>query len=294
MDKLNFDENSHSYTLIKDNDEEINLVSVTQLLKKHGLSPDYSNVDSEILRLKAERGKVIHKELEEYINHKQVGFTGEFEAFYEQCICEDILPSKSEFMVWNDEIAGTVDVAGIIKGQTFIGDFKTTSSLHREVVAWQLSLYAYLMNETFDKYICFHFPDDHTCKIVELKPIPREEIERLLDCERNSMLYERKTFEIDTASCEKLITVQSELKALAERKKQLEEQEESLKDFLIQKFEETGLPFIDNDYFKITYIAPTTRESFDTKKLKEELPDIAKQFLKKTPVKAQVRITLKG
>lgn len=107
------------------------------------------------------------------------------------------------------------------------------------------------------------------------------------------MLYERKTFEIDTASCEKLITVQSELKALAERKKQLEEQEESLKDFLIQKFEETRLPFIDNDYFKITYIAPTTRESFDTKRLKEELPEIAKQFTKTTPVKAQVRIKLK-
>lgn len=294
MDKLKFDENSHSYTLIKENGEEIDLVSVTQLLKKHGLAPDYSNIDSEILRLKAERGKVIHKELEEYINHKQIGFTGEFEAFYEKCMCEDILPSKSELMVWNDEIAGTVDVAGIIKGQTFIGDFKTTSSLHREAVAWQLSLYAYLMNETFDKYICFHFPDDHTCKIVELKPIAREEIERLLDCERNSVLYERKTFEIDTISCEKLITVQNELKALAERKKQLEEQEESLKDFLIQKFEETGLPFIDNDYFKITYIAPTTRTDIDKQRLKEELPDIAKQFTKTIPIKAQVRIKLKG
>ena len=294
MDNLKFDENSHSYTLIKENGEEIDLVSVTQLLEKHELAPDYSNIDSEILRLKAERGKVIHEELEQYINHKQVGFTGEFEAFYEKCMCEDILPSKSEFMVWNEEIAGTVDVAGIIKGQTFIGDFKTTSSLHREAVAWQLSLYAYLMNETFDKYICFHFPDDHTCKIVELKPIAREEIERLLDCERNSVLYERKTFEIDTISCEKLITVQNELKALAERKKQLEEQEESLKDFLIQKFEETGLPFIDNDYFKITYIAPTTRTDIDKQRLKEELPDIAKQFTKTIPIKAQVRIKLKG
>lgn len=293
MDKLKFNEENHSYTLIKENGEEIDLVSVTQLLKKHGLSPDYSNIDSEVLKLKAERGKVIHEELEQYINHKQVGFTGEFEAFYEQCVCEDILLSKSEFMVWNDEIAGTVDVAGLIKGQTFIGDFKTTSSLHREAVAWQLSLYAYLMNESFDKYLCFHFPDDHTCKIVELKPIAREEIEKLLDCERNSILYERKTFEIDATSCEKLITVQSELKALTERKKQLEEMEESLKDFLIEKFEETGLPFIENDYFKITYIAPTTRDSLDQKRLREELPEIAKQFTKTTPVKAQVRIKLK-
>ena len=294
MDKLKFDENSHSYTLIKEREEEISLVSVTQLLKKHGLSPDYLNVDDEVLKLKAERGKVIHEELEQYINHKQVGFTGEFEAFYEQCVCENILPSKSEFMVWNDEIAGTVDVAGLIKGQTFIGDFKTTATLHREAVAWQLSLYAYLMNETFDKYLCFHFPDEHTCKIVELKPIEREEIERLLDCERNSILYERKTFEIDTASCEKLIAVQSELKTLGERKKALEKQEEDLKTFLIKKFEETGLPFIDNDYFKITYVAPSTRTIIDSDRLKKEMPEIAKKFLKTSPVKAQVRISLKG
>lgn len=294
MDKLKFDENSHSYTLIKESGEEISLVSVTQLLKKHGLSPDYLNVDDEVLKLKAERGKVIHEELEQYINHKQIGFTGEFEAFYEQCICEDILPSKSEFMVWNDEIAGTVDVAGLIKGQTFIGDFKTTATLHREAVAWQLSLYAYLMNETFDKNLCFYFPDDHTCKIVELKPIEREEIERLLDCERNSILYERKTFEIDTASCEKLIAVQSELKTLGERKKALEKQEEDLKTFLIKKFEETGLPFIDNDYFKITYVAPSTRTTIDSDRLKKEMPEIAKKFLKTSPVKAQVRISLKG
>ena len=294
MDKLKFDENSHSYTLIKESGEEISLVSVTQLLKKHGLSPDYLNVDDEVLKLKAERGKVIHEELEQYINHKQVGFTGEFEAFYEQCICEDILPSKSEFMVWNDEIAGTVDVAGLIKGQTFIGDFKTTATLHREAVAWQLSLYAYLMNETFDKYLCFYFPDDHTCKIVELKPIAREEIERLLDCERNSQIYERKSFEIDTLSCEKLIAVQSELKALGERKKALEKQEEDLKTFLIKKFEETGLPFIDNDYFKITYVAPSTRTTIDSDRLKKEMPEIAKKFLKTSPVKSQVRIALKG
>lgn len=294
MDRVEFNSENHSYTLFKDNGEKIDLVSVTQLLKKHNLSPDYSNVDESVLRAKAERGTVIHGELEEFINHKQVGFTGEFEAFYEKCKSEDILPSKSEFMVWNDEIAGTVDVAGIIKGQTFIGDFKTTSVVHREAVAWQLSLYGYLMNEIFDKYICFHFPDDHTCKIIELKPIAREEIERLLDCERNCQIYERKSFEIDTASCEKLIAVQSELKALGERKKALEKQEEDLKTFLIKKFEESGLPFIDNDYFKITYIAPSTRTTIDGDRLKSEMPEIARKYTKTSPVKAQVRITLKG
>ena len=152
MDKIKFDKENHTYKLLKDSGEQIDLISATTLLKKHGLSPDYTKVKGEVLKLKADRGTVIHEELEKYINHKEIGFTGELDAFIETCFANDILPSKSEFMVWNDEIAGTVDVAGLIGDKTFIGDFKTTANLHIEAVSWQLSLYAYLMKEKFDKY----------------------------------------------------------------------------------------------------------------------------------------------
>lgn len=293
MDKVIFDKETHTYTLVKDNGDKTELVSVTTLLKKHGITPDYSNVSESVLKAKAERGSVIHEELEQYINHKQVGFTGELEQFMNACKAKDILPSKSEFMVWNDEIAGTVDVAGLIGGKTFIGDFKTTATLHREAVAWQLSLYAYLMGETFDKMLCIHFPDENTCNIVEIQPIDKAEIERLLDCERNCELYQRKTLDLDTVSCEKIMSIQQELKALDTRKKQLEESEAELKNMLIAKMEETGVKSIDNDYFKITYIAPATREQLDTARIKKELPEIAEQYIKSTVVKASVRITLK-
>ena len=293
MDKVKFNKKNHTYTLIKENGEKYDLVSVTTLLKKHGITPDYSNVNENVLEAKAERGSVIHEELEQYINHKQIGFTGELEQFIEACKAKNILPSKSEFMVWNDEIAGTVDVAGIIDGQTFLGDFKTTTALHREAVAWQLSLYAYLLNEKFDKLLCIHFPDAETCKIVEIQPIPTEEIERLLECERNCELYQKKTLELDTVSCEKIITIQQELKSLDDRKKELEQTESELKKMLIEKMEETGVKSVDNDYFKITYIAPSTRETLDAAKLKKEMPEVASQYVKTTAIKASVRITLK-
>lgn len=293
MDKVKFNKKNHTYTLIKENGEKCNLTSVTTLLKKHGISPDYSNVNENVLEAKAERGSVIHEELEQYINHKQIGFTGELEQFIAACKAKNILPSKSEFMVWNDEIAGTVDVAGVIDGQTFLGDFKTTVTLHREAVAWQLSLYAYLLNEKFDKLLCIHFPDAETCKVVEIQPIPTEEIERLLGCERNCELYQKKTLELDTVSCEKIITIQQELKSLDARKKELEQTESELKKMLIEKMEETGVKSVDNDYFKITYIAPSIRETLDSAKLKKELPEVANQYVKAIATKASVRITLK-
>lgn len=41
---------------------------------------------------------------------------------------------------------------------------------------------------------------------------------------------------------------------------------------------------------KLTYVSPSIRTSIDSKKLKEEEPDIAKKFTKTTNVNASVRI----
>lgn len=41
---------------------------------------------------------------------------------------------------------------------------------------------------------------------------------------------------------------------------------------------------------KLTYVSPSIRTSIDSKKLKEEEPEIAKKFTKSTPISASVRI----
>lgn len=297
MDKVIFNKEEHRYTLLRDNGEKIDLVSVTQLLAKHGLTSDYSAVDTDVLAKKAERGSIVHEELERYVKYGEIGFTGELQAFIDLCKEKKIKPLKSEFIVFNDEIAGTVDVAGIIGENElpFIGDYKTTAHLNQESVAWQLSLYAYLNNEEiFEKYLVFHFSDANTCKMVEIMPIPESEIEKLLECERNCELYQKKTLELAAIDCEKIIAVQRELKSLDDRKKELETQENELKTFLVQKMEETGVKQIVNDYFKITYIASSERTTIDSAKLKQEMPDVARQYSRISISRPTVRITLKG
>ncbi len=164
---------------------------------------------------------MIHEELEQYINNGEIGFISELEEFIKLCQTEKIEPQKSEIMVHNEEIAGTIDIVGSINGVRFLGDFKTTVTLHTEAVAWQLSLYAYLSNEKFDKLLCIHFPNAEICKVVEIKPITTEEIEKLLECERNGEIYQKKTLALDVIDCEKIMTIQKELKGLDERKKSL-------------------------------------------------------------------------
>ena len=67
-----FNEAEHTYTL-----GEKTLISVTQLLKKHGLSTNYANVDAEVLEKAANKGTAVHKEIENYIKNGDVGFTSE-------------------------------------------------------------------------------------------------------------------------------------------------------------------------------------------------------------------------
>ena len=42
---------------------------------------------------------------------------------------------------------------------------------------------------------------------------------------------------------------------------------------------------------KLTYVEPSTRKSIDTKRLKEEHPDIAKECTKKTDISATLRLS---
>lgn len=295
--KLIFNKRKHKYTLIKDNGAKVNLVGVTELLRRHKLSPDYTAVDKELLTRKAKRGNVVHEELDKYIKTGEIGFTNELGLFINACKKYQIRPTRSEFMVHNSEVAGTVDFIGVWgeKNLPCIGDFKTTKKLYKESVAWQLSLYAYLITNTvFEKFVCVHFPDAETCNIVEIEPIPVCEIEELLRCERMCELYQKKSLNLTEQEESKIVSIKNALEAIAKQKALLEQQEEELKKFLLQKMQEDKVYQVDNALFKITYVAPFERKSIDLNRLKQEMPTLYEEYQKITTSKPSVRITLKN
>lgn len=69
-----------------------------------------------------------------------------------------------------------------------------------------------------------------------------------------------------------------EFKALNQARLRAEMLEKELKAELLHAMEEYGIKKWSNDYFQATYIAETERSSVDTKRLKEELPDIAEEY----------------
>ena len=91
-------------------------------------------------------------------------------------------------------------------------------------------------------------------------------------------------------------TVPDVLKAITDitvQKKKLEEQEKLMKQKLLQAMEEHGVKSFENAKVKFMYVAPTTRTTIDSKKLKADHPDIVEAYSKTSNVSASVRITVK-
>lgn len=76
-------------------------------------------------------------------------------------------------------------------------------------------------------------------------------------------------------------------------KKQLDEQEKLLKQKLVEAMETYGVKIFENEQIKMTYVAPTTRSTLDSARLKKDHPDIAEQYTKVSEVSASVRVAVK-
>lgn len=86
------------------------------------------------------------------------------------------------------------------------------------------------------------------------------------------------------------------IKAMADmlqQKKALEEKEKEVRKQLVDAMDAYGVKSFENDLLKVTYIAPTTKTTVDSKALKKDLPDTYAKYSKTSNVSASVRIALK-
>lgn len=268
------------------------LISVTQLMRKHGLTPDYSGVPASVLAAKAERGTLVHKEIETYIKTGEIGFTAECAEFAAYCDREGIDPKESETIVYNDIAAGTIDLVYMQGGKTYLADYKTTATLHTDAVAWQLSIYKALFGKQIDGLKVFHFPEGGTLSVHDVPEKPAEEVQRLLQCERDSVPY-TQSISLSGAALAELAALEALIKVIDTQKKDAEARAQELRSAIMSAMKENAVTSYETDSIRITYVAPYTRASIDTARLKKELPEVYAEYQKETTVKETLKITLK-
>ena len=272
------------------------LISVTQLMRKHGLSPDYSGVSDSVLAAKAERGTLVHKEIETYIKTGEIGFTEECAEFAAYIDRMGIEPTASETIVYNDIAAGTIDLVYMQEGKRYLADYKTTATLHIDAVSWQLSIYKALLADmcgmVIDGLKVFHFPEGGALSVRDIPEKPAEEVQRLFQCERDDVPYTQALSGSGAALAE-LAAVEALIKVIDAQKKEAEARAQELWAAIMAAMKENAVTSYETDSIRITYVAPYTRASIDTARLKKERPDVYAEYQKETTVKETLKITLK-
>lgn len=86
--------------------------------------------------------------------------------------------------------------------------------------------------------------------------------------------------------CERIISLEKQAK-------EIKKQQDIMKNEILEAMQKNGVIKIDNEFLKISFVPEHDAEKFDSKKFKEENPDIYDMYAKISKVKPSIRITVK-
>ena len=88
-------------------------------------------------------------------------------------------------------------------------------------------------------------------------------------------------------------TVSAQIADLERKAKEIKEAQEELKAKILEEMELKHILSLETNELKISYVGGSDRETFDSKQLRADNPDLYDQYVRMSPVKASVRIKLK-
>lgn len=281
-----YNEIEHTYTL-----NGVQLHGITDVIRRHLFPHAYDDVPAAVLANAAERGKRVHEVVEMHVLGFDVADAPEWlQAFKDVAKKCKIQFVESEFIVTDGErYASPID---IIDSDFNLYDIKTTYSLNKEYVSWQLSIYKYLFHlqngfEAGKIFAVWIDAKTGSVQLIEVPEQPREEVAKLFQCEADGVQYQRPALQ------EVSHEMQVEIANLLRAEKEIAEQKKQFAERLTALMAEHAVKTLDCDLFKITYIEETTRVSFDSSKFKKDHPEMVAAYEKTSVVKPTVRITLK-
>lgn len=258
----------------------------------------YAGIPEYIMERAKMRGSLIHKEIEEYCVNGVLGFTDELQRFIELQKEHGFKVLANEYTVTDfDKYATNIDLI-LYKDKPIkdieLCDIKTTAELDKEYLSWQLSINAYLLEKIINEpVIKLSTYWTRSGEIIEIERKSNEEVEKFL-YDENITLKPQERLELSKDQAERFINLQNEISRLKNQLKELENIENEFKQIFMEKMKENNIKSFDLGNIKITYIEPTTRKSFDTKKFEAEHKELYGQYLKESQVKESLRITIRG
>ena len=281
---LKFDEKEHKY-FVGSNE----IPSVTQIINTVFGNPFELNTEAMVAA--RDKGTLIHKSINHFLvtGHIPDFDMVEFNNFLRISSKRSYTWDMSEQMIYNSVegfcYAGTLDLYDSKKKE--ISDVKTGSV--KAVKKWQiqLSLYAWALRDTYGLEVeraSILWLHDETAEYITISILDKVDCVSFLKkyyCPKQAEDVSLKC--LDESAIAKLETG---LEAIERIQAEIDEYKKQIK----EEMEQRGLLQIKIGKRTVSYVAPATRESLDTKKLKENLPDVYEAYKKVSKVAGSIRI----
>lgn len=272
-EQIKFNDETHTYTL----GDKV-LTSVTQIASEIcGIKPQFFKAGA------AAKGTDIHTELGRYYDPTDKFSADDFTldaAAKMATFLKREADMRTEVIVWNTELnyAGTCDLVRVVGNKVSdIVDFKS-GSVNKKYCTVQLSLYKLALESMgYDVSEC-------RLRVISPKGIT------VIDALTWKQCWDLQRSELEPIDKNELDTIEERMKALAPLVEEYKQLEEQLRTTLLEQLELSGATQYTGRMFVATYVQPTTRVSLDSKRLKEEHPDIYESYAKETQVKGTVKL----
>lgn len=283
------------------------ITGITGLLHSLVFPEMYKGVDEETLRHAADKGTVIHEQVELVASLGVAPTLDSVKAFVELInnLGYEIVGSEYVMMIGEDH-ASAADLvmhkAGAPEDEVEIWDIKGTYSVNKAYVRWQNSMYKYGFEKLnphlkVTRICCMWLRDDAKrgtiCKLIDLgEPRPYSDVEELFRCEKEGRLF-------DDENKTPLYIADNEVALLdiQERIAKLQEQEKELKAAIFEGMVNSNETTIKTANCTYSVKVESKRISLDTKAFdaddEETYEALLKKYPKVTMVKPSLSITKK-
>lgn len=289
MSAITFNAETHTY--YKDG---VPVPSVTQIINAV-YGSGLENAPAEFVQRAAAKGHEIHAEIENYIK------TGDTMVFHNETLhfieyakehITDRAAAQSEVILYGQtpfgDVCGTAD---LIYGGT-IYDYKTSkTATTAQVRKWQmqLSFYRFMavqMGYKIENLKILHLTDDG-CREITIDYLGDDFVLETMKLYTDGKQAETPKSELQTIPKTDLTYLQYALKQMAEYERTIEPIREAIK----AEMEQRGILSVKIGDVSISYVAPTTRKSFDSAKFKKDHADLYAQYQKESAYKSSIRIS---
>ncbi|HNV62446.1 MAG: PD-(D/E)XK nuclease family protein [Rikenellaceae bacterium] len=257
----------------------------------------YANVPEHVLNKAAERGSDFHHFTQVYdlfgtCENKEVEWYAE--------AMKGIKVVAMEYIVTDFEFfASPIDRVIKANGKIYLADIKTTSNLQTDYLRWQLSIYQHLFKivnpdiEVAGLMAIWLNRKKERVELFEVDPVPERYVIDFLNAARNGTEFSNPFTIAKSDNDEIALNLIKEHANILSKIEEYKELEKEYKQRIEAMFTDLGVDKWDTNYFTITKAADYTRETLDSKALKEVHPEIYKQFIKVSNVNGSVKISLK-